>query len=312
MSEATFGVHAQVTGSWFSHCLFSNFSKAAIFVDDVYGVDNNMFSHLTFENNAIAFHQHAPASQREPGSSQCKQPWDNKNLDYMDKTVFYRNRVVGGDDGQQQAGFILEPCRSDGLNMWFENEFSDLGVALSLSGNSDPIVASSIFTNCGKSVVSAGNIGLFNSLISVGPNTEFALPSQGDCFIEGCKVVLGQGANATATILAPGQQPTARDQRAGGSNIMLMGNQFAAMPLGISDGPLGPINVSNGFQHAQQWVLVNNQFASPLLSNWSKAGIVLLGYNATVGGRGPPRVIMLDSTPADVLPGSQLLFGPEW
>ena len=35
MSEGTFGVHAQVTESWISHCLFANMSKAAIFVDDI-------------------------------------------------------------------------------------------------------------------------------------------------------------------------------------------------------------------------------------------------------------------------------------
>jgi hypothetical protein len=113
---------------------------------------------------------------------QCKQAFDNKNMGYMDKTVFYRIRVVGGpgvagttvrtDDAAGagaggQQGFLLEPCRGDNLNMWFENELADLDVGLALHGNSEPIVASSTFTNCGESVGSSG-VGLFNSLITVG------------------------------------------------------------------------------------------------------------------------------------------------
>ena len=137
MSAATFGSHAQVTGSWVSHVVLANMSSAGIYVDDIYGVDNNLFSHLTFDGCKVAFYQYAPASQREPGKEQCKQAFDNPNLDYMDKTVFYRTHIVGQPHaklGSRGSGFVLDPCRGDNLNMWFESSFEHLDDALSLSG----------------------------------------------------------------------------------------------------------------------------------------------------------------------------------
>ena len=118
--EASMGLHAQVTESFFSHVYFANLSGAAIFMENIYGVDNNLFSHLVFENCAKAFFQHAPASQRLPGKQQCKQAFDNPQMNYMDKTVFFRNRVIGNLSGAGTTGFVLEPCRGDNLNMWFE------------------------------------------------------------------------------------------------------------------------------------------------------------------------------------------------
>lgn len=112
--EATMGPHAQVTESFLSHVQFSNFSKAGIYMDNIYGIDNNLFAHLVFENCSKAFYQLAPASQRVPGSQQCKQAFDNPQMDYMDKTVFYRNRIIGSD-----RGYVLMPCRGDNLNMWY-------------------------------------------------------------------------------------------------------------------------------------------------------------------------------------------------
>jgi|EP01046_Picozoa_sp_COSAG06_P030210 hypothetical protein len=47
-------------------------------------MDNNLFSHLLFDNCSKAFYQHAPSSQREPGTEQCKQAFDNPQMNYMD------------------------------------------------------------------------------------------------------------------------------------------------------------------------------------------------------------------------------------
>jgi hypothetical protein len=95
-TNSTFGSHTQVTQGFFSHVQFANFSKAAIFTDDIYGVDNNLWSHILYDNCAVAFHQRAPAFNRDPKTGNCLQAFDNPFLNYMDKTVFYRNRVVGG------------------------------------------------------------------------------------------------------------------------------------------------------------------------------------------------------------------------
>jgi hypothetical protein len=105
-SSATAGLHAQITESVLSHVLFANFSVAAIFADNIYGVDNNMFSDLTFTGCALAFHQRAPDSQRKP-TGECLAPFDNAEMGYMDKVFWWRNRVIGG------GGFLMEPCRYD-------------------------------------------------------------------------------------------------------------------------------------------------------------------------------------------------------
>ena len=60
--------------------------------------------------------------------------------------------------------------------MWLENEFTDLDTAMLLDGQSDSIVASSVFDGCGRSVV-GGGMAVLNSAVTVGPHTQWALPS---------------------------------------------------------------------------------------------------------------------------------------
>ena len=74
------------------------------------GVDNNLFSDLTFSNCALAYHQRAPDINRN-SKGQCLPAFDTPSMGYMDKTIFWRNRVMGG------AGVKLEPCRADCLNV---------------------------------------------------------------------------------------------------------------------------------------------------------------------------------------------------
>ena len=78
---------------------------------------------------------------------QCLQAFDTPSMGYMDKTVFWRNRVMGG------AGVKLEPCRADCLNvsaaalvrllaclkkraaqMWIECEFDSADAGIQLVG----------------------------------------------------------------------------------------------------------------------------------------------------------------------------------
>ena len=54
--------------------------------------------------------QLAPDINRN-SKGQCLPAFDTPSMGYMDKTVFWRNRVVGG------AGVKLEPCRADCLNV---------------------------------------------------------------------------------------------------------------------------------------------------------------------------------------------------
>lgn len=98
--------------------------------------------------------------------------------------MFYRNRVIGTGTGT--SGFVLEPCRGDNLNMWFECSFENLEHGIAMVGNDVPVVASSQFNNCGQSISGTTNKAMLNSLVHVGPRTQWALPAGNDGFIEGC------------------------------------------------------------------------------------------------------------------------------
>ena len=314
IQEATFGQSAQVTKSWISHVLFANFSKAGIFLDDIFGVDNNLFSHLTFDGCAVGFYQHAPASQRQPGLQRCKPAVFNKNLAYMDKTVFYRNSYIASGPGQ--LGVVLEPCRQDNLNMWFESGFQGLDVAMHLDGaNSALIMASSVIDNCGSSITGRA-IALFNSEVVVGAHTAWALPSAGGTFIEGSRVTKSPNANTSATLFEPGKLPDKPggphyDGRAGTGTVTVMRSYMANMSLGVPDGPIGPRNGVHP-SPAAQWVFLDTRFESAAQDAWNRAAMVLVGYNSTQNKAGPPRVVALDDTPSSTYPTSQLLFGPGW
>ena len=313
MQEATFGPFAQVTKSWISHVLFANFSKAGIFLDDIFGLDNNLLSHLTFDGCAVGFLQHAPASQRVPGLQRCKHPRYNKNLGYMDKTVFYRNRHTASGPGQ--SGVVMEPCRADNLNMWFETEFEGLDIAMHVQFNGAAMVASSVINNCGASITGQG-IALFNSEVIVGPYTAWALPSTEGTFIEGSRVTKAPNANSSATLFQPGKASDKPgtphyDGRAGSGTVTVMRSHLADMSIGVPNGPIGPRTDPHP-SPAAQWVLLDTRFEAVAQEGWNKAALVLVGYNETQNSAGPPRVVVLDDTPASTSPTSQLLFGPDW
>ena len=69
----------------------------------------------------------APDINRD-SKGQCLPVFDTPSMGYMDKTIFWRNRVMGG------AGVKLEPCRADCLNMWIECEFDSADAGIQLVG----------------------------------------------------------------------------------------------------------------------------------------------------------------------------------
>ena len=209
-TNATFGSHTQVTQGQFSHVQLVNFSKAGVHTDDIFGVDNNLWSNLLFEHCDVGFWQRAPDNNRDPKTEKCLQAFDNPSLNYMDKTVFWRIRVIGGS-----VGVWMDPCRGNGLNMLFESQFENVGtVAVRLNGNTDEtLVASSRFLNAPMAVTGGTGTTLMNSEIVLGPDSQFALlPAQcmvddlptevcpGGGAIEGVVIKLGPGANTSATV----------------------------------------------------------------------------------------------------------------
>jgi hypothetical protein len=150
--------HHQLTGSFVSHVNFRNISKYGIWIDDIYGLDNNLFSYLRFDHCGIAFYQHAPDSQRAKPGGRCLQAFNNPSLGYMDKVVFYRVDVTNCETGWQ-----LEPCRADNGNFWIENTMENVtGSGWVMSNNGGDGIVSSLATNVGMFVGDAkgGGSGL--------------------------------------------------------------------------------------------------------------------------------------------------------
>ena len=116
--------------------------------------------------------------------------------------------------------------------MWLECSFENSSAGIEMTGNDVPIVASSVFANCGRSVACGGNKALLNSVVRAGPDTQWALPSGGNVgFIEGCEVTADAAVNESATLFSPGKLPDARDPRSGASSMILMGNTVVRCPI---------------------------------------------------------------------------------
>ena len=99
--------HHQIVDSMISHVRFREISQYGIWLDDIYGLDNNLLSFLSFDKCGVAFFQRAPDSQRVSPGGFCKPAWNNPFLGYMDKVVFYRVEVTNC-----QTGFQLDACRA--------------------------------------------------------------------------------------------------------------------------------------------------------------------------------------------------------
>eukprot|EP00039_Didymoeca_costata_P023100 m.5964 g.5964 ORF g.5964 m.5964 type:complete len:779 (-) comp3453_c0_seq1:107-2443(-) len=269
------GPHFQCTDSFLSHILFLNISVAGIFLDDIFGLDNNLISDLAFESCNNAFLQYAPPSQREPGKTTCLPAYNNPNIDYMDKTVFYRVRITNCD-----SGFHLSPCRADNLNMWFECEFHNIsGNALYLYGNSEPIIASSVFTNVGTPI-SEASATLTNSKIVVGNMSVSVLPVSS--YIEGVNVTIGEDFVVVNTTLFP--------NRSTFGDILMMSH------CNIADIPVSTMGDKS--------IFINNYFHAESEKHLNVVGLVLLNSSNTT--------ILLCGNSSQQFPQSKLLFGGAW
>lgn len=203
---------------------------------------------------------------------------------------------------------MLEPCREDNLNLWFECAFENVATGLDMTSNSMPLVASTTFSNCGASVDGLDEGILVNSRVEVGDATQWALPSgsgAGFC-IEGTSVTLPDSGsyNTSAVLFKPGQVATARDNRTGGMLLLLINNKLnVPLPMGV-DQPLP----GDATTPPSVWTLVNNRFNAAYAKGpiWNSSAVLL------VGAQGGPAVVPLIPAQGAGVPQSQLLFGAGW
>ena len=195
---------------------------------------------------------------------------------------------------------VRRGCRCDNLNMWFECAFegaASAGVTL-VGGGGDwggaTMVVSSRFTNVGRPASSGTDLPVINSRIEVGPQSEWALPSGGRTFVEGCNVTALAGANESATLLQPGD----------GETLTLMNNNLANLPLGAALFPRGPTHPTHWPQPGAIWELINNRFLNPAEAHWNVLAVRLQGTDSG------PSTQVLSAKPSDGAPVSGLLYTP--
>lgn len=107
------GPGAQYTDNVISHVTFRDMSESGIFVDRIFGWDNNLIDYVNFYNMPAGIKQRVdpnwnPSQGDAPGMS------------YMDKNVFYKNQYVSCG-----RGVDMEAVRQDTLNAWINSVFAD-------------------------------------------------------------------------------------------------------------------------------------------------------------------------------------------
>ncbi len=191
------GIHHDVAGAgagaqfnlvYLSHVTFRDMSDSGIFIDGIYGWDNNFIDNVNFIRCA------------EAGVKQRVNPLyisgDAPGMSYMDKNVFYRCQFV-----ESGRGIDLQARREDNLNAFIDCAFRDnTESAVSMKNNFSAVFANTDFINNGGSpVISSDKPTYFvNSYFRAGKNNVAMLPDESTC--EGC--VFEKGGASAASIMA--------------------------------------------------------------------------------------------------------------
>eukprot|EP01048_Picozoa_sp_COSAG05_P009647 COSAG05_NODE_803_length_7215_cov_20.387858_4_plen_839_part_00 len=276
--------HHQIVDSMISHVRFRDFSKYGIWLDDIFGLDNNLLSFLSFDKCQVAFYQRAPDSQRvSPGGGFCKPARINPFLGYMDKNVFYRVQV-----SNCLTGFQLDACRADNLNYWVENAVVDVsGSGWDLHSNSEAAIVSSYVENVGlfnggSNVREPGGSGVdvINSHMIAGPQTQYLLPRTAK--IEGSSFEVSSDVNPNATLFKPQLSPSSWPS-------------FSMSRSWVGKGLPLPKLLSDT-------ILFNNRFEETVDADLNKVAVAVNGSAITA----------LSNAQSEEKPSSGLCFGPAW
>lgn len=241
-TSANQGRFAQYTDCYFNHVTFRNMSNAGIFMDRIYALDNNFFSHVHFVNCDAGLKQKVDPAYAGG---------ENPTMMYMDKCVFYKCQFAGN-----RLALDLLGRRSCNLNAWINCLFQDNREgAAAMSSYLTTVFANCDFINNGGTAVVGNN----HTVSQVGNRYQAGSSGQamfgGPVSAEGC--VFDRAGSATATILND-------------STRLVFLNNCAApnMPLGLPAGANGLLlNTTLGMDPAlnQQAVALHAGAAGILL-----------------------------------------------
>lgn len=233
------GDWAQFTFGYFSHITMRNIANAGVYVDAIYGLDNNFFDNLNCYNCYAGVMQHV--SPTYPGG-------DAPGMAYMDKNVYYRSQFVNGTYGGSWPA-----NRGDNLNMYVDSLFENNTAGSLITNDADAtIIANSDLINNGgnPSWLSNAPYGCVNCRFTGGPQGVVLMGTNGFC--EGCTFNSGGG---SAKIVAAGSKNT------------LTNCKSVDMPLGsLNQGMLINTLLPLDAAFNQKAVYVNNGFPSTLIA----------------------------------------------
>lgn len=189
------GIHHDVAGAQFnrivlSHVTFIDMAEAGIFIDGIYGWDNNFIDNVNFLRCG-----EAGIKQR------VNRPYmqgDYPGISYMDKNVFYRCQFI--DSGR---GVDLQANRANNLNAFIDSVFKrNAEAAASMTHNSSTVFANSDFiSNGGDPVISNDRPTYFvNDYFRAVRDNVSMLPDDATC--DGC--LFEKGGATDASIVAHG------------------------------------------------------------------------------------------------------------
>ncbi|MGE5944598.1 MAG: SGNH/GDSL hydrolase family protein [Flavobacteriales bacterium] len=164
----------QVTNTPWRNIVFRD-QAYGIHVDGFYGLDNNMFVNLIFDNCGTAFKQTPYSNPYGSGE------WER--MMYVDKTVFYQCQFIDCD-----TAIDMQAIRANNLNGWIDCLFQGNGVGMITSSSNNLYVANSIFKENNGDYLIGGGAGMSFYSCDFTDNTTSTLFSKADIYMEGCNL----------------------------------------------------------------------------------------------------------------------------
>ena len=167
------------------YVVFRN-QNIGIHVDKIFGLDNNIFDHLSFVDCGTGFLNDYVSF---PGTSDQVeyQNWLDNELGYVDKTVFYKSQFINNGVGCQIRSF-----RASNLNLWQDCLFDGNGLAANVIGNRHSLFVNSEFKNNSgntdyDAVIACGDLSLYSC--DFYNNTSAETLYSGKIYMEGCNLL---------------------------------------------------------------------------------------------------------------------------
>ena len=182
------GRGAQYSQVHMSHVTFRDMSESGIYLDGIYGWDNNFLDNINFYRCQVGIKQRPPVTYLSPAIS-----GDIVGMTYYDKNVCYRCQFVDGHKGVE-----LLAKRQNNLNAFVNSVFQGNSEnAIELRQTVGTVIANSLFINNGgdPAIQSDRAVGLTSCQFESMASASSMLDNNSIC--EGCVFERGKASRAT-------------------------------------------------------------------------------------------------------------------